>query len=276
MNARLSSLSELEIPQQDVRLVVASSDLNVSKYITTVIMVFMRNGSSVVIWRKFKKCSINANVPPEEYDRQLYNLLSEHGMELKNLGIRIDAWAIDGNGTAWNAVTRFANNSKTICGISAASFVGRASHQYRDYLRSRLKESVNRTLLCGDDDEQKKFGSGTRWTYFDSDLYHEKCQKGFLQSVGNLGSISWYKGADHSKFSIQVCAEKLVDKVQRADGTVEYKWKQIGTDHDVLDAIGQALAVYGSFGFSDNTIGKTSTIQRKGIKRFPRKKYVFT
>lgn len=41
--SRLSNLKELEVPQEGVQYVCAASDLNLSKYITTVIMVFMRD-----------------------------------------------------------------------------------------------------------------------------------------------------------------------------------------------------------------------------------------
>lgn len=44
------------------------------------------------------------------------------------MGIRIDAWAIDGNGQPFNAVVEFVKHSKAICGIPAAAFVGKASH----------------------------------------------------------------------------------------------------------------------------------------------------
>jgi hypothetical protein len=90
---------------------------------------------------------------------------------------------------------------------------------------------------------------------FDSDYYHELCQKSFLQAVGNVGSLSWFEGGDHGKFAVQVCAEKLIYKKQRADGTTEYSWKDTG-DHDVLDSIGQALAAYASQGFSSGGTGR--------------------
>lgn len=268
--SRISDLRELEVPSENVRLVVASSDLNISKYITTVILACMRDGSYVVIYREFYKTSIQANVPPEEYDRQLYNTLSDLGNHLKSLGIKINCWSIDGNGLGWNAVTKFAKHSKSICNIPACSFVGKASHLYRDHISSRLKESVNRTILCGDKDEQKKFGSGIRYTFWDTDWYREKVQKGFLQAVGNLGSISWYKGGDHTTYALQVCGEKLIDKKDQADGTTKYMWKDVGKDWDVLDALAQALACYGTFNFSDNTTG-ISNISQKKILRYRQK-----
>lgn len=41
--SRKSDLKELEIPDENVQWVCASSDLNLAKYITTTIVVFMRD-----------------------------------------------------------------------------------------------------------------------------------------------------------------------------------------------------------------------------------------
>lgn len=41
--SRVSNLKELEIPSEGVQYICAASDLNLAKYITTVIMVFMRD-----------------------------------------------------------------------------------------------------------------------------------------------------------------------------------------------------------------------------------------
>ena len=155
-----------------------------------------------MVWHKFRKSNVHVNVPEQDYYKQVYELLATHGRELKELGIRIDAWAIDANGQPFNAVLDFCRNSKRICGLPACGFVGRASTQFRGYVRSRLKDPINETVLCGDEEEHRKLGSGRRWVYFDSDKVHESCQKGFLQNVGNLGSISWYDGNDHAKWAI--------------------------------------------------------------------------
>ena len=159
-----------------------------------------------MIWHKFRKCRIPANIPEQDYHMRVYNLLGEHGKELKKLadehGFKIQGWSIDASGVPYKSVLEFAKNSMRVCGISAAAFLGRASHQYRSFIRSRLKEEVNRTVLCGDEDERKKSGSGHKYIYFDSDLYHEQAQKGFLQEVGNIGSISWFKDGNHSEWAI--------------------------------------------------------------------------
>ena len=220
-----------------------------------------------MVWHKFRKCAIPFNIPEQDYYQRVYNLLSQHGQELKSLGIRIDAWVIDANGQPYNAVTDFTRNARKICGIPAAAFIGKASHQYRSFMRTRLKEDVNRTLLCGNEDEHKKAGSGRKYTFFDSDLYHEKVQLGFLQALGNVGSLSWYEGSDHAKWAVQVCAEKLIGKKAKGDGTTVYSWKEISPDHDALDSIGQALAAYGSIGFANVAQSRMSNSQKMNRTR---------
>ena len=242
MNARVGSFNELEIPKENVRFVCASTDLNPSKYFTTVICVFMRDNTCRVIWHKFTPTKVRADLTEQEYSRKIYEALSSLGQELKKVSDTlthpIQAWAIDCNGANWSPALDFARNSMQICGLSCCGFVGKASTQFKPKLSSRLKEAVNRTLLCGDKEEQRLAGSGRKWNYFDSDFYHEQVQKGFLASVGNVGSISWYKNGTHAKWSAQVVGEKLLYKRERPDGTIEYTWKKNGPDHDALDAIG--------------------------------------
>lgn len=104
---------------------------------------------------------------------------------------------------------------------------------------------------------------------FDSDYYHEMVHKGFLQELGNIGSLSWYNGSDHTEWSLQVCNERLMMKRQRQDGTYEYHWRETG-DHDALDSIGQALAAHASQGFATATTGRTSMMR----PRLPAKKRI--
>ena len=59
-------------------------------------------------------------------------------------------------------------------------------------------------------------------------------------------------------------------KRARQDGTVEYAWKDIGTDHDALDAIGQCLATYASQGFANANTGRTSMMVAR--QRFQKRK----
>lgn len=150
-----------------------------------------------------------------------------------------------------------------ICGIQAASFVGRAATQFRDCIRSRLRDSINRTVLCGDEEEHRNAGTGRKYTYWDADLYKEKVLKGFLQEVGNVGSISWhYDDRSIAKWAVQICGEKLVMKKQKSDGTTEYTWRENGPDHDALDSLAQNYAAYASMGFATGEVGLINNLQK--------------
>lgn len=278
--ARQGDYKELDVPDENVRYVCASTDLNPSKYFTTVICVFMRDGTMRIVWHKFTPTKISANLTEQEYYSKVYEALSSLGRELKKIsdGLThpIQGWAVDCNGANWAPSLDFARNAKAICGLSCCGFVGRASSQFRFKISSRLKEAVNRTLLCGDKDEQRKAGTGRKWMYFDSDFYHEQVHKGFLSALGNLGSISWWKGGNHSTWAAQVAAERLLYKKERADGSIDYRWKDLGPDHDALDAIGQALAAYASLGLSAPThVGNlaasvAAVVRRRMVARRPR------
>lgn len=250
--SRVSQLKMFQVPEQGVHCVVASSDLNLAKAITTTIVCFNRNQTANVIYHKFRQCSIPINLPESDYQSRVYELLAQHGKEIKELAdqyhVKIDAWALDANGQPWDAVLSFCKNSVQICGLKACGFVGRASHLFRPFVSSRLKESISGTVLCGDRAERDRSGTGTKWVYFDSDAFHEKVQKAFLAEQGNIGSMMWYGGGNHVDWSIQVCNEKLMMKKTRQDGTTEYTWKDNGA-HDALDSLGQALATYASMGY---------------------------
>lgn len=135
---------------------------------------------------------------------------------------------------------------------------------------------MNRTLLCADKDEQRLAGSGRKWNYWDADLYKENVQKGFLTSIGNLGSISWYKGGSHSKWSAQVVGERLMYKKEKPDGSTEYTWREVASDHDALDALAQALAAFGSQGFVNAATANTMpiAIHRRMVMKKKRVKFV--
>lgn len=58
-----SSLKELQLPSENVQWVCASTDLNLAKYLTTTIVVFMRDQTATVIYHHFRPCHIPINIP---------------------------------------------------------------------------------------------------------------------------------------------------------------------------------------------------------------------
>lgn len=122
---------------------------------------------------------------------------------MKSLGIQINGWGVDASGTPFDAVTLFAKQSVMICGIPCCAMCGRASHIFNPFVRSRLRDAVNRTVLCGDAMEKVKAGAGKKYMFWDSDAYREAVQKAFLCEVGGQGSCSLYKGDEdeHTEFA---------------------------------------------------------------------------
>ena len=222
--------------------------------------------TAVVIDHFLTKSKIDMKLTDTEYNQQVYNALAEIGQGLKSLGVRIDGWGIDGNGKPFEAVTAFCNNSKMLCGIPACAMIGKASHMFSGFVRSRLRDELNRTVLCGDQAEHIKPGSGKKYMFWDSDLYREMTQKAFLSNVGAPGSCSLYKAdpSEHTEYSIQLCNENLKVVKHLQDGRNQYFWKT-AEPHDFLDSTAQAFAVAASQGISSNTV-----VNDCKLKRVPR------
>ena len=172
--AKVADTPLLEIPD-GYRLVVASTDLNLSYALTTAIVAFKADMTGLVVWHKIKPCNIPSTLNETDYYQRAYAALSQLGRELAALGIALDGWAIDASGTPFAVVTDFSRNAIKVCGIPCIAMVGRASHIFSEYPKSRLKEAVKRTVLCGDEREHLKRGGGIKYQYWDSDLYRELC-----------------------------------------------------------------------------------------------------
>lgn len=163
---------------------------------------------------------------------------------MKQTGIKIDGWGIDASGIPFDPVTMFAKSSLKTVGISACAMLGRASHIFNPFVRSRLRDAINRTVLCGDPAEHVKAGAGKKYVFWDSDYYRELVQKAFLANVGSSGSCTLYKGDadEHSEYAMQICNEKLLLVQHKKDEKDVYSWKT-HEPHDSLDSTAQAFAI---------------------------------
>jgi len=66
------------------------------------------------------------------------------------LNIKIDGLAIDAGGRNFDAVCGFAKVAMRTVGIPACAFAGRAANIFNPFVRSRLRDAIGRTVLCGD------------------------------------------------------------------------------------------------------------------------------
>lgn len=258
---KIGSFKHLEVPDQYI-YVIASTDLNLSKYLTTTIVAFKKDMSAAVVHHEFDKCNIDLRLPDTQRNQLIYDLLSKHGKHLSELGLKINAWGLDASGTPFNAVCEFSKNSMQICGIPACAMCGRANHIFNGFVRSRLRDESNKTVLCGDPREHVKAGSGFKYMFWSSDYYRVIAQKAFLAEVGAPGGCLLFNANAriHSEFAIQMCNEKLMYMSHKPDGRDFYSWRS-KDPHDVLDSVAQAFAIAGSQGISGNNI--ETNVQRK-------------
>lgn len=250
--ARVGQSKHFEVPD-GCQFVAASTDLNLSKYLTTTIVAFKRDMTAYVLHHDFTRCNIDFKLPEAERNRQIWEVLDDYAKKLKDFGVKIDGWGIDASGWPFDVCCEFAKHSSRNYGIPCCAMCGRASHVWNGFVRSRLRDAINRTVLCGDSQEQLKPGAGKKYMFWDSDHYRATVQKAFLAPPNAMGGIQVFDGPAkiHTDFAIQVCAEKLLYVDHKQDGKDYYTWKSIG-DHDCLDSLAQAYAVAASQGLSGN------------------------
>lgn len=124
---KISAQPQFQIPDGCV-FVAASTDLNLSYAMTTAIVAFERDMTAHVVHHLFTKCRIDSRLPEAQYNQAVYSALAALGSQLSRLGVKIDAWGIDGSGVPYEAVTLFAKNAARVCGLHACALLGRASH----------------------------------------------------------------------------------------------------------------------------------------------------
>lgn len=260
-----TSTPQLVVPDGYV-FVAASTDLNVSYALTTTIVAFKPDQTAHVMHHMFTRCKIDSRLPTAEYNNAVIDALMRLGKELKSFGIKIDGWGIDASGVPFDAVTMFAKTSMQTVGIPACAMLGRASHIFNGYVRSRLRDETNRTVLCGDAQEHVKAGAGKKYMFWDSDFYRMTVHKAFLAVVGASGSCTLFMGSpeEHSEYAMQVCNEKLLLVQHKKDGRDVYTWRT-QEPHDALDSTAQAFAVAASQGISGMNINTGLASQRRQI-----------
>lgn len=89
------------------------------------------------------------------------------------MNVKIDGLAIDAGGRNWDAVCNFCKVASKTIGIPMCAFAGRAANVFNPFVKTRLREASNKTVLCGDAQEHVKAGAGSKYTFFDADYYKE-------------------------------------------------------------------------------------------------------
>lgn len=269
---KISNHKECEIPDGHV-FVAGAIDLNTSYAATAALVAFKPDTTSTVIWHETFPINIDQKLPDAAYNAAVHEVLTQVCSTIKGLNIKIDGLAIDAGGRNWDAVCGFAKVAMRTIGIPACAFAGRSANIFNPFVRSRLRDAIGRTVLCGDAQEHVKNGAGKKYVFFDADFYKEAVQKALICPIGAVGSCTLYFGDadEHRDFAIQVCNEKL-RFVQHKAGRDIYNWAT-KEPHDYLDCMSMCYAVAASQGVSGQFSVATTPICQT-IKKRPKIKIV--
>ena len=267
---KISEHKECEVP--DGYLFVSGAiDLNTSYAATASLIAFKPDTSSAVIWHEIFPMNIDQKLPDAAYNATLHQKLIDICSTIKSLNVKIDGLAIDAGGRNWQAVCNFSKVAMRTIGIPTCAFAGRSANIFNPFVRSRLRDAIGRTVLCGDAQEHVKNGAGQKYVFFDADFYKEAAQKALLCPIGAVGSCQLYFGdvEEHRDFAIQVCNEKL-RFVQHKAGRDIYNWAS-KEPHDYLDCMSMCYAVAASQGLSGQ-LGSTTQMERQKMRLHKRPK----
>lgn len=246
--ARTTKRAAWERPEWATQ-VIASTDVNQSYALSTVVLGFGPDQTAAVLWYGLHRMSIPGETPAPEAARLLYAALVAHGKELAGAAVRPDFWAIDGGGANFDTVARFAGESIRAVGIAAHCFTGRGARNYRPYGKSvagPLREGCHPCL-------DRKDGRIIRWVAWHADHWREVWQRAWLGDVGAPGAVSLPAG-HHGEFAQQVAAERLMGKGEVA-GQPVWIWTAQPGRHDYGDAGAQGYAAAAYVGIGSGWAG---------------------
>ena len=250
MKSRINRYPIHTIPDGFV-FTACATDINPAYALTTTIVAYKPDTTSAVVAHIIMPLHIDQKLNATEYNQRVFDALAEHGRYIKSLGIPINGWGIDAGGANFEAVCLFSREAGHLCGIPAIALVGRSATKFNGLVRTRLRNEINATVLCGDEQEHLRAGTGKKYMFWNADLYKERVQRSFLAEVGASGGCTLYQADadEHNEFAIQLCNERLKGKSRRQDGRDEYCWKT-SDPHDYLDTMAMCLSIAGSQGLS--------------------------
>jgi hypothetical protein len=225
----------------------ASTDMNVSYAMSTVVPAFGVDQTAGVLWYGLHTDAplpISKETPMAEREKMVYAALSILGRKLATYPVKPELWGIDASGDYFQTVCKFALASVGICGIQAVACSGRNGKDYKPYGPKviTIRQECH-TRRCDPPNDR------LRWLMWNADFWREVSQRAWLGDIGAPGSISLCAG-QHYDFAAQASAEYLVRKGPGLSGRTEWIWRKPAPQHDYGDALAQAyaLAAFGGIG----------------------------
>ncbi|MCK9517582.1 MAG: hypothetical protein M0R74_00935 [Dehalococcoidia bacterium] len=222
-----------------VTRVFASTDINPSYALSTVVLGMGEYQSAAVLWWGVHKLNIPVrDISAAAYAQALFPEIVLHGQALANSPCRPEVWALDAGGAQFDAVTPYSDRISKACGLTVIAFTGRDGKRYRPGGQSTIKSQVREQCHgCA----TVKGGSRFRWVAWNSCYWGEVAQRAWLGAVGAPGGITLPAGNNNELIS-QVCNMRLMGKGEIGGQTI-WNWHSLPGKHDFHDAIAQGYAL---------------------------------
>jgi len=232
--SRMVDRDPVTVPEW-AQIVIATTDINPSYALTSVVVAFGANQTAAVLWYgQFRGASLP--VPKEATEivkrKIIYDALAIHGRELARLGCGINHWVIDGGGSPESTVIQFAHNAPQICGLQTTCTFGRGWKTYRPTTKANYR------IKTGEQWHRVIERRDRQWVIYNSDYWREMAQRGWTGEPGAPGTCSLCKG-NHSEFATQICREQLRGKDEIGGRTV-WVWDAAPGPHDYGDCMHMA------------------------------------
>jgi hypothetical protein len=255
--AKQDKRKALEVPDW-VTSIFASSDINPSYAMSTVIIGMGQDQTAALLWYGLHRMSITGENNAAMFRRRLFDEIATHGRELAGMTVKPACWAIDAGGAQFDAAVAYADSSASLCGIPAFAFTGRGWKHYKPYGKTALPGLVREQCHgCMD----RKQGRVIRWVAWNADYWKEVAQRAWLGEVGTPGTISLYHGS-HTDLANQICGDRLLGK-EEVGGQMVWNFTRIPGKNDFGDALAQVYALSAYSG-----IGTGGAVTVRGRKRY--------
>ena len=213
--------------------VVATTDVNPSYALTTVVVAFGKDQRAAVLWYGLHQMDPPTRMEMTDAEKRLiiYEALAKHSAPLAALPCRPNLWMIDGGGSPAETVIDFAANAPQICGIETVCVFGRAASVYRPTGKHKI--------ITGEEHHRVMQSSTKQWVIFNADHWKENAQRSWTGSPGAPGSCSLPIGK-HDDFAAQICREPLLGKGE-VGGRMRWEWGHLPGPHDYGDCMAMAF-----------------------------------
>lgn len=259
IESRATDRDVFAIPEW-TQAIIATTDINPSYALTSVVLAFGRTTESAVLWYGlFKSAPLPVRKEETEMSKKkkIYDALSLHGKQLAGLSCRPGLWVIDGGGSPEGTVIQFAANAPKACGLQAVCSFGRGWRNYRPTSRAGHKIIVGEQLHRVIETRERQ------WIIYNADYWREIAQRAWTGEPGSPGSCSLPKGK-HSDFATQICREQLQGK-DEVGGRVVWVWNAAPGPHDYGDCMQMGYMAAAIMGLGSNE-QPTKVQQRRRVR----------